>query len=62
MFIYSKDKRINQILNTLTQQSAQEQFKNADGVFSMPNGGHSLDNPGLSEDELSIITDYEEEQ
>lgn len=44
----------------MSAPSTQEHFKNADGVFSAPTI-HSSENPGLTEDELSIIIDYEEE-
>jgi hypothetical protein len=59
-FIYSKDKKINALLNALSAPSSQDHFKNADGVFSSP-VTHPNENSGLSEDELSIIIDYEEE-
>lgn len=59
-FIYSKDKKINALLNALSAPATQEHFKNADGVFSSP-VAHPSENPGLSEDDLNIIIDYEEE-
>lgn len=49
------------MLNVLSARANQEgHFKNADGVFSVP-VSHTNENSGLTEDELSIIIDYEEE-
>ena len=66
-YLYSKDKKTNQILNALAQPSFQDQFQSgaANGMFSVPTGGnHSYpagDGSCLTEDELNIIIDYEEE-
>lgn len=61
-YLYSKDKKINQILNQLTQSdnSAQFQTGTTNGMFSVPGSHLHSDNP-LSEDELGIIIEYEEE-
>tara|TARA_B110001450_G_scaffold123497_1_gene116349 strand:+ start:355 stop:723 length:369 start_codon:yes stop_codon:yes gene_type:complete len=69
---YSKDKKINVILNNLGIINNEEQNlyrevsgfnsnNNVNGCFSVPHGSNGVEPYQLSEEELSIIVDYEEE-
>lgn len=76
-YIYSKDKKVNLVLNNLANFAASgaphEDYSPSNlreangfsiqntGCFSVPIGGPILETPVLSEEELNMIIDFEEE-
>ena len=73
MYQYSKDKKINMVLNNVGQIGSEDHNMirevtgfnssnvNNNGCFSIPQGSAGIEASQLTEEELSIIVDYEEE-